>query len=57
VFRLVQLLFSKRGLYLEVSNSIVVVLSYYAVIYSGADSNYIREERLKLVLRGGFVRF
>jgi hypothetical protein len=56
VFRLVQLLFSKEGLYLEVSNSIVVVLSCYAVIYSGADSNYAREERLKLVLRGGFVR-
>jgi hypothetical protein len=56
VFRLVQLLFSKGGLCLEVSNSIVVVLSYYAVIYSSADSNYIREKRLKLVLRGGFIR-
>jgi hypothetical protein len=56
VFRLVQLLFSKGGLCLEVFNSIVVVLSYYAVICSSADSNYTREERLKLVLRGGFVR-
>jgi hypothetical protein len=56
VFRLVQLLFSKGGLCLGVSNSIVVVLSCCAVIYSSADSNYTREERLKLVLREGFAR-
>jgi hypothetical protein len=56
VFRLVQLLFSEGGLCLGVSDSIVVVLSCCAVICSGADSNCAREERLKLVLRGGFAR-
>jgi hypothetical protein len=53
VFRLVRLLFSKGGPCLEVSDSIVVVLGCCAVIYSGADSNRVKKERFKLVLRGG----